>query len=291
MVRGKALFLPALALASLLSLPLRAEPPALIQYQGIVLSPDGSPRSGPIDVELRIFDAPTEGSLLFTETHPGVALLDGVFSLPLGGQQLLDPSVFASPGPRWLEVVAGGELLSPRQQILSVPYCLDSATVGGQTPLQLATAPSPVSGFQQVSASASATSVSASCPPGKVAVGGGCDCGAATLDSARGRTELLALRLLDGRHQPRLGALCRRHGGMRQRCPGGRRAVRQRRRGPVPRWPLRRRMRLHVRQRRRRCGRGMRGRHGSPVPGGRERLCPRLSVRVWQRDGRPRRAV
>jgi hypothetical protein len=180
-------------MAGLLTLGAGAEPPTLVAYQGVLLDPNGSPRNGPVNLELRIFDAATSGNELYRETHSGVALVDGVFNIDLGsGTQQQPPGgftaeLFAGPGARWLELRVGGELLQPRQRFLSVPYALSAAgaaQVGGLTPAELSATPGPVSGYERVSAaSTSAQTAVASCPPGKVLVGGGCNCNGETVES------------------------------------------------------------------------------------------------------------
>ena len=168
-----------------------AEPPALIQYQGILLQPDGTPRVGPVDLEVAVFDAPVEGNELYRESHLGVSLVDGFFTISLGGGQdrapsTLSPGLFTGPGTRWLQVSVDGELLVPRQQFLSVPYSFEAASavsLQGQSLAQVVSAPSPVSGYEQISASAPTGAADASCPAGKVAVGGGCDCAGSTTES------------------------------------------------------------------------------------------------------------
>jgi hypothetical protein len=168
-----------------------AEPPALIQYQGVVLAPDGSPRPGPVDLEIAILDAPVQGNEVYRERHPQVPLVDGFFTISLGGGQdrvpaALSPEVFTGPGTRWLQLTVDGEVIAPRQQFLSVPYAFEAASatqLQGRSLAQVVEAPGPLSGYEQISASASGPSLDASCPAGKVAVGGGCDCSGATTES------------------------------------------------------------------------------------------------------------
>jgi hypothetical protein len=169
----------------------QADPPALIQYQGVLLAPDGSPRPGPVELEIAIFDAPAQGNELYRERHPQVPLVDGFFTISLGGGQdrvpaSLSPEVFTGSGTRWLQLRVDGEAIVPRQQFLSVPYAFEAASatqLQGRSLAQVVEAPGPLSGYEQVSASASTASVEASCPAGKVVVGGGCDCSGNTTES------------------------------------------------------------------------------------------------------------
>jgi hypothetical protein len=177
----------ALAASLLAGLPAAAQVPALVPYQGVVLAPDGSPRSELIDLELRIFAAPSGGTELFVERHADVPLVDGVFSIQIGSQTALDPALFSGGAARWLELWVDGERLGPRHQFLSVPYSFEAGNatlLQGLSVTQVQEAPGPISGFQQVSAGGTFSAVVlASCPAGKAAVGGGCDCAASTLES------------------------------------------------------------------------------------------------------------
>ncbi len=106
--------------------------PDEVSYQGLVLNDEGTPQSGQVDLQLRVWSDPTSteaSSLLYVEDHFGVELTKGVFSVPLGGGAAVlgsfDPGLFAA-GDRWLETVVDGEPLAPRTQFLSVPYALQA---------------------------------------------------------------------------------------------------------------------------------------------------------------------
>lgn len=130
---GAALVLPGVS---------RAAPPFL-NYQGQILDPNGSPINGGVTIDVGIWNDPNStdpvADRLYTETHVGVSVIDGVFELQLGIQTAplgIPTSVF-SAGDRWLEVAVNGETLSPRQRFLSVPYsfhaeqCVDAQTLQG----------------------------------------------------------------------------------------------------------------------------------------------------------------
>jgi len=58
-------------------------------------------------------------TLQWTETK-NVPVTDGLFNTQLGDTTILPVSKFNQR--LWLEIVAGGETLTPRQQLLGAPY-------------------------------------------------------------------------------------------------------------------------------------------------------------------------
>jgi hypothetical protein len=105
-----------------------AQVPQDMTYTGRLVDGAGSPLAGPVDLDLRIFDAEFGGTQLYSEEHLGVALdATGGFSVQLGlganPSGTFDADLF-SDVDRWLEVVADGEVLTPRQIIASVPWAL-----------------------------------------------------------------------------------------------------------------------------------------------------------------------
>ncbi len=123
--------------------------PEQISYQGLLLDDLGQPRTGSVDLTVRLYDAASGGTLLYTQHFLGVALADGVFTLEVGpaGAAVDTPddplttslSValagdLAATGPnRFLELTVGTEGALSRTQILSVPYAehARSADVAG----------------------------------------------------------------------------------------------------------------------------------------------------------------
>ena len=120
----------------LLSLSASAQVPHDMAYQGILTDAVGAPLTGPVDLVLSIYDLPSDGSPLYTETHEGVVIdsFDGSFLVQLGqgttdpnSTSAFDSSLFKNGPNRYLEVQVGlvdGEVLTPRQIIGAVPYAL-----------------------------------------------------------------------------------------------------------------------------------------------------------------------
>jgi trimeric autotransporter adhesin len=121
----------------LLSLSASAQVPHDMAYQGVLTDAVGAPLTGPVDLVLSIYDLPSDGSPLYTETHEGVVIdsFDGSFLVQLGqgttdpnSTSAFDSSLFKNGPNRYLEVQVGlgvdGEVLAPRQIIGAVPYAL-----------------------------------------------------------------------------------------------------------------------------------------------------------------------
>lgn len=121
-------------------------PPQLINYQGIVKQ-SGAPFDGSGPFSFAIYDAATGGTQLWTSGSVNLTVTDGLFNVMLGdtsqGQNALDSSIFADNSQSYLEVTFDSEILTPRQQLVSVPYALraeysqkliaDSSTVCNST--------------------------------------------------------------------------------------------------------------------------------------------------------------
>ncbi len=95
----------------------------LIGYTGF-LTELGTPVTGARDLTFKIYSAATGGTPLWTETHTGVVVTDGEFTVSLGETVPLDGSVdFHSNLQYWLGVTIGaGVELTPRKKLLFVPY-------------------------------------------------------------------------------------------------------------------------------------------------------------------------
>jgi hypothetical protein len=101
-----------------------AEIPGRINYQGMLADASGEPLPGEHTVVFRIFDADAGGTELWSETQPVVADTSGVFSAVLGSVDSIDAGF---DGLRWLEVAVDGETLTPRRELVSVPYAFQAA--------------------------------------------------------------------------------------------------------------------------------------------------------------------
>jgi len=94
--------------------------PSKINYQGrLTDSVTGEPETGIHSMVFRIYDASVAGTLLWSESQALRADSAGVFSAILGS---ITPIDLSFDGPVWLEMEVGGETMSPRRELVSVPF-------------------------------------------------------------------------------------------------------------------------------------------------------------------------
>ena len=112
----------------LLVAPAVAQVPQHTTFTGLLVDDFGDPLAGPVNLELRVFDAATMGTQLYSEQHLSVELdPTGQFSVQLGlgtsPSGIFGAALF-SDVDRWLEVVVGTDVLAPRRVFSSVPWAL-----------------------------------------------------------------------------------------------------------------------------------------------------------------------
>ncbi len=123
------------ALTVFLAVQVFGEAPQLISYQGMLKDAAGDPVNGLFGFIVAIYDdsiSTDPSRMLWQETHLGVNIVDGLFTLVLGQGQPPTPiseSIFAGPN-LWFGVrVQGGDELAPRTRLISVPYSQRVKTV------------------------------------------------------------------------------------------------------------------------------------------------------------------
>jgi hypothetical protein len=77
------------------------------------------------------------GFPIWTEAH-SVDVVGGIYTVTLGESNPLNPGPFALDATLYLEVVVEGETLSPRQQLLSVPYAMNAERLQGHQAVDFA---------------------------------------------------------------------------------------------------------------------------------------------------------
>ena len=136
-------------IASLLSLAVgflligaiaEAQVPQLMNYQGVLKDGGGSPITGTRSIVFSIYDTPTGGTPLWSETQGSVNVAGGLFNVLLGSTTALPAGLFygtyapASSGDRYLGVKVGTDPeMTPRQRLVSVSNALkagDADTLG-----------------------------------------------------------------------------------------------------------------------------------------------------------------
>jgi len=109
--------------------PVRADGvPQLVNYQGKVYQPSGAAvPDGAYKVAFSIYDVPTAGTAIWTETYDTLMVKGSSFHVLLGSGAYslpLNSSIFSGQ-ERYLGVKLGNDPeLSPRQKIASVPYAM-----------------------------------------------------------------------------------------------------------------------------------------------------------------------
>jgi len=108
--------------------------PTSITYQGRLLE-GTSLINGNTNIQFRIWDDPTAGTMLYSETN-AVTCNDGLFSTTVGDD---DPSAFVQAlrnGAVWLEVLVGGASMGSRERLLAVPYAMNAINADSAQILQ-----------------------------------------------------------------------------------------------------------------------------------------------------------
>lgn len=106
----------------------RADAPTVMMQNGVLFG--SLPLVGVVDLEVKVFDALTGGSLLYHEVHSGTALAGGSFEIAVGTGSVIagifDASLFDQPD-RWFELVVDGDAFAARERLRSAPAALESA--------------------------------------------------------------------------------------------------------------------------------------------------------------------
>jgi hypothetical protein len=107
---------------------LYAQAPNLVSYQGLLTLTSGTPvANGSYDIKFELYNVPSGGSALWTETQSGVPVHSGTFTVSLGSVVVL-PGIFNQPLYVQVTALTGPSVSSPtlfpRTLLTSVPYSL-----------------------------------------------------------------------------------------------------------------------------------------------------------------------
>jgi hypothetical protein len=109
-----------------------AEVPNMINYQGKITTPGGALVDTTVEMIFTIYDAATDGGVLWADTQSAVVVEKGVFSALLGSTNPIPDSVFDG-SVRYLGVKVGNDPeMSPRKTIASVGYAVDCDMLDGK---------------------------------------------------------------------------------------------------------------------------------------------------------------
>ncbi len=110
--------------------------PGLLRYSGQVSEAAGQPATGPVTLTFALYDAPTGGAPVWSETRAVELDAQGKYSVLLGATTNgIPPQVFAENAARWLSVQLQGQEEPPRVQLAAVAYAFkaaDADTLGGR---------------------------------------------------------------------------------------------------------------------------------------------------------------
>ncbi len=104
-----------------------SEVPNLINYQGRLRDNLGLPLNGAISVQVALYTNETSDNVVFRQDIGAVPITNGVYSFAFGDSTL--PAVLSNPEV-WLQATVNGNILSPRQRLLSVPYAILAEQAG-----------------------------------------------------------------------------------------------------------------------------------------------------------------
>ena len=112
-----------LPLAALLTaLPLTAQVPSLINYQGRLTDGSGNPVTGTRTMAVSLYDAASGGNLTYSETIGTVAVANGTYSFQFGASG--NGIVSTLSGQDYLTLTVNGTEETTRARLLAVPYAL-----------------------------------------------------------------------------------------------------------------------------------------------------------------------
>jgi hypothetical protein len=92
-----------------------------INYQGRLTDPEGLPLDGTFTMRFQVYNDPAAGVLQWDSNNVSVDVDNGLFNVGLNVGA--DTADFNGQG-LWLRIYVNGEWLSPRQELLPVPYAL-----------------------------------------------------------------------------------------------------------------------------------------------------------------------
>lgn len=109
----------------------QTNPPQRVNFQGRLTDLSDNPLNGSFSLTFSLYNAPTGGAALWTETQAGVSIANGAVESLLGSVTPIPYSVSASSSV-YLEIQVGAEVLSPRQPFSSVLYAMNTYQLAGK---------------------------------------------------------------------------------------------------------------------------------------------------------------
>jgi len=110
--------------------------PDMISYQGRLSGAGGMPvDDGSFPAEFSLWNSESGSTVMLWSEPKSISVDSGIYSVNLGGAVPF-PSTLLDNYPLYLQVEAGGEVMSPRKLITAVPYAMraaDADALGGDT--------------------------------------------------------------------------------------------------------------------------------------------------------------
>lgn len=126
MVRRSLLISAVLALL-VMTVGTTAAAPQLINYQGILTDTNGNPINGRHDLHFKIYRDSTDTIVLWSESHTGVPITNGLVNLVLGYTTDIPLSLFGTSN-RWLGIRVDSDTeMTPRTRFTSSPWSFRAA--------------------------------------------------------------------------------------------------------------------------------------------------------------------
>lgn len=116
-------------LLGVIELSVWAKAPEMFRYQGRLV--DGTNLvNSTLPMTFKLYDHPTVGTMLY-EDYNTVSVVDGLYSTMIGDNTVSGSLTDALTNSMvYLEITIDGQTLSPREQLVSVPYAMDSGSGG-----------------------------------------------------------------------------------------------------------------------------------------------------------------
>lgn len=118
-----------------MAVPVGAQMPRTISYQGVLTQPNGTlVPDNTYAITIALYDNLTAPTPVFSEAHPSVVVVRGLFNLIIGSQTPL-PSTLAFDRAYFLGVTVNGTEMAPRTPLTAAPYALRAAVADQATSL------------------------------------------------------------------------------------------------------------------------------------------------------------
>jgi hypothetical protein len=116
--------------------------PMRINFQGKLLNPTtNNPQTGPATLIFKLYNVPTGGAALYTETQSNVPLTNGVFSVQIGSLTAISRDLFLGASVYLGVTVSGDTEMLPRQNLAMSAYAYTASQLSDLTEVRLIAGP------------------------------------------------------------------------------------------------------------------------------------------------------